>query len=1152
MNKKSRKLLTWCLVLSMILTQVLFTNVALAATRHEGTDRYQTALAVVKAGWPTAETVVIAQGEELADALAAAPLAYAKGKAPILLTEPNKLPEGVLDELTALGTKTVYIVGGTGAVSSDVEAALAAKLGTANVIRLGGADRVETALKVANAAFPTAPTGVVLAGAYAYADALSASSIAAVKGMPILLVDGKLTDAEASYVAGKTVYAVGGTGVLPDAALPTGAKRLAGLDRYATNAAILGEFDLDYSKIYLAKGEDANMVDALAGSALAALTNSPIVLVDWNNTIASAKELLSAHITDDSEVIALGGSAVVPNSVIDAVEALKPSNNTTELKVESVTADNLKQIKVTFNKAVTDDDLKDEVEDKGNYKIENSKGDKVKDAIDTVNLDDSGKVATITLKDNDSKAYASPLENQEDYTLVINKSILNVETSIDFTAEDVELPKAEEANVVGINTVKVIFTEPMKPFSKDSNGSHLDKTGFEVLDADGDKIGIKRVDLVNDNFDANIVLYSDLKDGEELTVKVKSVAEDYAGYTPYAGTFDLTVVEDKEAPYVVGYKDASRSGVTLIFNEDIEKVKNLSNVFTTDDPFIYHTNKHNPATTATIDGKELKLTFVGKDPTKPDDDYYLPSGTSYIYINDGTVRDLWKNENDDLTAKVEITEDTTRPTVEKIEQDDNTDAGNTTFIVYYSEEVEPGTDDHGAENKDNYVVKDADGDKCRVSGVKLNDDGDEATVTMRDGLDAGDYTVEISDVEDLAGNKMENYKGTLTVEDKDAIDWSDVKVVVYAAGDKDDQRIIVDFGEKMTVGDDKYAIDDLDKYTLYVDSAKKSYRLSDWKDATIDAIGNDHKVEINLPVNGDTTIALADGDLGHIDKAYLEIARVADAQGNTTLALSHQCELLKTLVVNYDTKPEATDTDTIHFVYEGIVDFDEDDIEIKANTTSGVFETKYYTVNTDENKDGNTEVTITLDTDEYELAHDATFNGQAVKINVIGDKDNKNIPRSEDEDGNKITTEEAIVADAIAPAIAQNNDNDLVYAVTTKSYDSTTTPVTKGEATIVIKMTEDIDASTVSKSTFDLEDYDVKGIFVADDPSNLVPTTRRTTDGTLVGKYIVINVTGIDKAVGVDNGFGVYQRSAFEDAAGNEVTDLDTEVLDATGIPSNF
>ncbi|MFP5321275.1 MAG: cell wall-binding repeat-containing protein [Acidimicrobiia bacterium] len=91
------------------------------------TDRYGTAaVAAIEAFPDGAETAVLVTGTGFADALAAAPLAEQRG-APILLTDPDALPEPTSEALGQLGVEEVVVVGGEGAVGLPVTNALAAE-----------------------------------------------------------------------------------------------------------------------------------------------------------------------------------------------------------------------------------------------------------------------------------------------------------------------------------------------------------------------------------------------------------------------------------------------------------------------------------------------------------------------------------------------------------------------------------------------------------------------------------------------------------------------------------------------------------------------------------------------------------------------------------------------------------------------------------------------------------------------------------------------------------------------------------------------------------------------------------------------------------------------------------------------------------------
>ncbi len=117
-------------------------------TRLAGAGRYETAVEISKSGFPNgAKTVVLAFGLNYADALAGVPLAKAMN-APILLTTLKTLPAETLAEIERLNAKKVIILGGTSAVSADVEKALTDK--KLEVERIAGTTRFETAAKIAD------------------------------------------------------------------------------------------------------------------------------------------------------------------------------------------------------------------------------------------------------------------------------------------------------------------------------------------------------------------------------------------------------------------------------------------------------------------------------------------------------------------------------------------------------------------------------------------------------------------------------------------------------------------------------------------------------------------------------------------------------------------------------------------------------------------------------------------------------------------------------------------------------------------------------------------------------------------------------------------------------------------------------------------
>lgn len=288
------------------------------AFRLAGTSRFDTALQVSQAGWEQASAVVLARGDDFPDALAGAVLAKSSQvNGPLLLTETGKLTEGVLTEIQRLKATKVYILGGTGAVSSTVEDTLTKN--NLTVERIKGVDRYETAAKIALKGVPSSNEAFLAAGE-SFADALSISSYAAAKGIPLLLTDAgsvpEVTLNALQTLGVKKITLIGGEGVIQPKVKALLEKnytvdRLAGLDRYETNLKVLNTLGYSTDSIYVATGED--FPDALAGAALAAKQNNPIVLIPKQKQDLSTESMgyLSTRRTGGSSFTMLGGWGVI-------------------------------------------------------------------------------------------------------------------------------------------------------------------------------------------------------------------------------------------------------------------------------------------------------------------------------------------------------------------------------------------------------------------------------------------------------------------------------------------------------------------------------------------------------------------------------------------------------------------------------------------------------------------------------------------------------------------------------------------------------------------------------------------------------------------------------------------------------------------------
>lgn len=114
-------------------------------TRLGGNDRFETAISISKEyckdSKTAVDTVLLGRCDDFADTLSIAPFSVYKN-APLLLTEKDSLNKKTEARLKEMKIKNIYIIGGTGVVSENVESRLKS-LGY-NVTRIGGKDRIET------------------------------------------------------------------------------------------------------------------------------------------------------------------------------------------------------------------------------------------------------------------------------------------------------------------------------------------------------------------------------------------------------------------------------------------------------------------------------------------------------------------------------------------------------------------------------------------------------------------------------------------------------------------------------------------------------------------------------------------------------------------------------------------------------------------------------------------------------------------------------------------------------------------------------------------------------------------------------------------------------------------------------------------------
>ena len=303
-----------------------------AVTRLAGKGRYATAAEISKAAFTSANTVILADGMNYADALAGVPLAKKLG-APILLTGTNTLAPETLAEIKRLKATNVIIIGGEGAVSENVRKELESNGLTTR--RIAGRTRFGTAAAIAGE-LGSAPTDVFFVYGLDYADALSVSPVAAAKNAPIiyLTTSGELNADTAAYLETikgkvKNAYVIGGDGVITDdmmnkAAQALGldkATRVAGKNRFLTCVQVNKAFAsvLTSKSICIATGLD--FPDALAGGVYAAKNSAGLFLINGKTNPPTFADEQKSYFKalDPNSITIFGGTGVVPDAHVDAL-----------------------------------------------------------------------------------------------------------------------------------------------------------------------------------------------------------------------------------------------------------------------------------------------------------------------------------------------------------------------------------------------------------------------------------------------------------------------------------------------------------------------------------------------------------------------------------------------------------------------------------------------------------------------------------------------------------------------------------------------------------------------------------------------------------------------------------------------------------------
>ncbi|WP_340399627.1 Ig-like domain-containing protein [Paenibacillus sp. FSL H8-0079] len=558
-----------------------------------------------------------------------------------------------------------------------------------------------------------------------------------------------------------------------------------------------------WAKGYVQAAINAGLIDAnanFAGNASRELLVGAAYSIDQaqslkveSYTVTEAGKVVEFKISDGETVKVTLDTALEANKETEVKFTYKDKEFTEKVtyvvtaatKVEKVTANNLKEILVTF-----DGDLKEEEAEKiTNYKLD----DATLNAASTATLQADKKSVLISLN-NDGPT----LTNQRTYKLTVSGFSNITAATFDFSALDVTVPEVSSVEVLGNKVINVKFSEPVKVASAETRLNYK----IDGFVTNGE------IKLAKDGKTATITLYSRLKAGAHK-ISISGV-QDYANMTiiNYLDK-DITVAEDTTAPASFTVESATLDAATVKFNEAVDQdTVKAANIYWSDNA---GTTKHVATSVEATDSTftTYKIIF---------DSNKLPARDTTLYVE--SVSDLFGNAASKLSTTVNATVDVTRPEISSLQPATDQYGNFTTdsvrkLDVKFNKSI--ATSQFSVSNSNNLVVKNSKGEIVSVAAgaVTKANATNTLTVTLSNALTEGTaYTVEVKNVVDntALNNKIIPQTFTITAPQVSAPSVSNVAV---SQNTTEGTKVQVVFNKSMAL-DGEYSILKSDRYMVKV------------------------------------------------------------------------------------------------------------------------------------------------------------------------------------------------------------------------------------------------------------------------------------------------------------------------------------------------
>lgn len=440
-------------------------------------------------------------------------------------------------------------------------------------------------------------------------------------------------------------------------------------------------------------------------------------------------------------------------------------------ELEDIYADNLKEIKMEFNKSV-DNTLASSI-----YNYSSSAG-----TINNVRFEDNDKTVVLVLN--------GTMTDGNEYTLKATNVFSNSGEALDineaFGASDREAPKVTLIEVLGYKGIRIHFSEPIRTIPTMNN------FGFNESNTLGNPV-LKDNHITLSYSSSNSVLKSGTYSIET------SGLEDYSGKTMKIDYRQFKVDRDTVAPEVDKI-DVTTERVSIVFSENIDPTTTQgSNIFQREGIDI------NYADEILIDGNKV----VGLFEKQP-----LPSKEISLYIN--TFADYWGNTMKIKEFSLTPKDETRNPEVlNAIVSEDGK-----TIKVTFNKNVK-------ADDLSYYTLRDSSGKNIFID--KITGQGREFIISLYTTLPAGDIRLEISGVKDLAGTTIRDYRTTLQMKDLERprlVNYTGYGNTIVMEFDKEMDRQSVNYVSNYVMTFDGSELPLSSGTNIYLDSTGKTLTLT--------------------------------------------------------------------------------------------------------------------------------------------------------------------------------------------------------------------------------------------------------------------------------------------------------------------------------------